>query len=221
MTDLAEVSVKSHFGYEIGNYFRATLPKTIIETGLYHGTGSTSLITSLIRDIPLDADFYSIECNEKNIKIAEYNLSQDGLIDHVEIHSGLSVPHLLIPSIEETIEDIRTARKIGMYVDHEIDDSSFYTKETSNYEEDDILGKLLKYLSGEVDFLLLDSAGHMGFIEFKYVLPLIKTPCAIALDDIKHLKHYRSLEMIKNDKRFKLIHENDEKFGSAIALFTP
>lgn len=226
MTDLTEIEKEGEFASCICEYIYANKCEKIIETGLYHGNGSTKIIAALIRSIPLEeAEFYSIECSEKNIEIATNNLTKDGLIDYVEILSGLSIPKEMLPSPEEIKEIITRAKEIGMVkLDHEQDPENghnYYGKETSSFKEDDLLGKLLNKLHGQVDFLLLDSGGHIGNIEFEYALTLIKTECGIALDDTRHIKHYRCLDRMKKDKRFRILKDNSEKFGSALAIFTP
>jgi hypothetical protein len=61
----------------------------------------------------------------------------------------------------------------------------------------------------------------MGHVEFEYVLPLLRGTCHIALDDIYHVKHYRSFKQVQSDPRFELVGVSEEKFGFCIARFTP
>lgn len=224
--DLTEIEKDGEFAKCICDYIHANKCERIIETGLYHGNGSTRIISSLIRGIPLpDAEFYSIECSQENIEIAKKNLTNDGLIDYVEILSGLSIPKSMLPSNEDIKQTILDAnQRGGVKLDHEQDPEnghSYYANETSSFVEDDLLGKLLNKLNGQVDFILLDSGGHIGNIEFNYAISLIKAPCGIALDDTRHIKHYRCLHQMKHDPRFRILNDNSEKFGSALAEFTP
>lgn len=222
MMDLSEIG--DEFRSAITKYLSVNKPEIIIETGTYHGEGSTRLIAYLIKSLELEtSEFYSIECNPENIQKAKDNLNNRDLYDYVNIIEGLSIPRSMLPSHEQICVDIRDAKNKRVFVDHDVVDYGFYVKESQvdNLKEEGSLGKLLMQFHGEIDFLLLDSAGHIGTLEFQYALGHIKAPCAIALDDTKHLKHYRSLEIIKNSKRFKLIHESEDKFGSAIAIYTP
>lgn len=226
MNDLTEIEQIGQFASCIREYFYNNRPERIIETGLYHGTGSTKVIASLIRDIPLeDSEFYSIECSKENVEIGSKNLTEDNLLDYVEICNGLSIPKELLPNPDEIKDIILTAKENGMVkLDHEQDPDNgykYYYKETDYFLEDDLLGKIIKKLNGQIDFILLDSGGHIGNIEFEYALTLIKCPCAIALDDTRHIKHYRCLDRMKNDKRFRIINDNEEKFGSSLAIFNP
>jgi len=63
----------------------------------------------------------------------------------------------------------------------------------------------MKKFDYKPDLVMLDSAGHMGFIEFKYVLSLLKGSCVFILDDVNHVKHYDSLRLMKNDSRFNVL----------------
>ena len=65
--------------------------------------------------------------------------------------------------------------------------------------------------------IILDSGGHMGFVEFEYVLSLLKGSCIFVLDDVYHVKHYKSLKMIQSDPRFNILTLSKEKFGFCIA----
>lgn len=222
MNDLAEIGVESQFAKAIWDYFIQEAPAVIIETGLYHGTGSTKLIASIIKKLDLtNSKFYSIECNPKFIDIAKSNLYDDELLDYVQIENGLSIPKEWLPSKWSIDQEIKNAQEKKMTVDHELVDSGMYEQETVVFCEDNILGRLFEKHPLRIEFILLDSAGHTGIVEFMYVTSLLKHKCCIALDDTKHLKHYRSLETMKSDRRFKIIHESDEKFGSAMAIFTP
>lgn len=223
--DLTEIEREGQFAKSIREYFEAFNPKIIIETGLYHGNGSTSIIASIIKYEPItDAQFFSIECNSQNIEIAKENLRKKGLLPYVSIINGLSIPRDLLPSVEKINEKIAEASKfIGVKLDHEQDPSNgafYYQKETSQFEKEDCIGNLLQFV-GDPDFVLLDSGGHVGEIEFNYLISKLKKPCGIALDDTRHIKHYKSREIISKDKRFKILNDNQEKFGSMVCKFTP
>lgn len=225
MLDLTQIEREGEFAKSIREYFEHFDPKIIIETGLYHGNGSTSIISSLIKYIPIkDAQFFSIECNAQNIEIAKENLRKKGLLPYVSIINGLSIPKDLLPSVEKINEKIAEAAKFkGVKLDHEQDPSNgafYYQKETSQSDKEDCLGNLLQFV-GDPDFVLLDSGGHIGEIEFRYLISKLRKPCGIALDDTRHIKHYKSRDFISKDERFEVLVDNQEKFGSMVCKFTP
>lgn len=226
MPDLTEIEVEGQFAACIRDYFTYVKPKKIIETGTYHGNGSTKVIASLIRDIPIPgAVFYSIECNAMNVLAAFDNLKKDSLMDFVKIVNGLSIPKEKLPTKEEIDSRIKM---IAFYekvkLDHEQDPgnaSNYYQKETEQCQNDDRIGVVLNHFERKPDFVLLDSGGHIGKIEFDYLISKLEAPCAIALDDTRHIKHFESSQVIKSDPRFTVLVENNEKFGSMLVKFTP
>lgn len=221
--DLAEIS--HGFKEDIREYFEDFKPETILETGLYHGMGSTRIIAELIRDIPIPrAEFYSIECSKANIAIAKENLKHGDLLKHVNIISGLSIPKEMLPDEQDITNTIALAILAKAKADH-LDDpknaASHYLKETAQFERDDRIGDIMKLFRNKLDFALLDSGGHMGKIEFDYLISNLRSTCVIALDDTRHCKHLESAAIIGTDPRFDILYECDEKNGSLIAKFTP
>lgn len=224
--DLTEIEFEGEFASCIKDYFEYVNPRKIMETGLYHGMGSTRIIASLIRDIPIKgADFYSIECSTCHINTAKENLRIGGLLPYVSIVSGLSIPKDLLPTKEEIDARIeKTALHAGVKLDHEQDPkngANYYRKETETFERDDRIGDILSLFNGKPDFVLLDSGGHIGKIEFEYLIGNLEAPCTIALDDTRHVKHFESAEIIRKDPRFTVLADNHEKFGSMLVKFTP
>ena len=114
-------------------------------------------------------------------------------------------------------------RFVLLFVDHDESDRAarYYAETDFPGIPDDLLGQCLREFSFRPDFVLLDSAGHMGYVEFRYLLPFIQAPCYLALDDIYHVKHYRSFSQLCQDSRFELIAASEEKFGFCVAKFTP
>lgn len=221
--NLTGVATESHFGRCVRQLFSQIRPRRVIETGTYHGTGTTTIIASALRDSGIDdAVFFSIEVNPHNYRKALANLAKQNL--SVSVLNGLSVPRHLLPSMGQIEQHyVREVEADGIFVDHEeAQRAMLYHKETDHPDApDDLLGRCLKEFDYRPDFVLLDSGGHMGHVEFRYVLPLIQAPCHLALDDIYHVKHHRSFQELGDDPRFKLLTVSEEKFGFCIAKFTP
>lgn len=221
--DLTLIDTQSAFAGAIRTLFAQIRPRRIIETGTYLGTGTTTIIASALRELGIDdARFLSIEVNPRHLNKARANLATAGL--SVELLHGLSVPRRLLPSIQQIERElVKTVLADGLIVDHEeADRARLYFNET-NFQDlpDDLLGQAIRRFDGRPDFVLLDSAGHMGFIEFSYLIEQLRGPCHVALDDVHHVKHYRSFEMIRRDRRFEIVAAQQEKFGFCIARFDP
>ncbi len=223
--DLTEINTESEFATSIENIFQNYRPKKIIETGTYLGTGTTSIIASTIKKMGYDDfKFFSIEVNPLNFNEAKKNIAEAGLEKYVTLLNGLSMPRNLLPSIHQiknhTVDNVEYE---NIFVDHhEANRPEKYFNETNfNDIDDDLLDKCLWQFEYSPDFILLDSAGHIGFEEFKYVIDRLKKDCIIALDDIYHIKHHKSFIYMQNDSRFQIIISSKEKFGFCIAKFSP
>ena len=223
--DLTQIDGQSEFASAIQRLFRDHHPRRIVETGTYLGEGTTRVIADTLRQLGLaDAEFHSIEINPDHLGRARQNLSRSGLDSLVRLHHGVSVPRGLLPSLGEI--ERATVRDIGeddIFVDHrEHERATLYFKETDFHGiPDDLLGRVLRGFNGRPDFVLLDSGGHMGNVEFNYLLGQLEGPCWIALDDVHHIKHRRSLRQMQQDGRFEIVVNSTEKFGFCIARFTP
>lgn len=224
-SDLTKISQQSSFSKELRNIIKKIKPKKIIETGTYLGTGTTSIIANAIHENKLkDCSFYSIEVNPEYHKKAFENLKKNNLLPHVTLLNGLSVPRKILPSLEEIEQKcVKNISFKNIFVDHEEEmRTTNYYKET-NFKNvpDDIISICLEYCSYVPDLILLDSAGHMGNVEFNYIIKKLKKNCIIALDDIYHIKHHQSFLQILADKRFEVIVSSKEKFGFCITRFSP
>src|SRR4029079_9627218 len=104
MIDLSEIG--DEFRAAISKYLSVNKPEIIIETGTYHGEGSTRLIAYLIHSLGLETtEFYSIECNSDNVQKAKDNLRKRDLYDYVNIIEGLSIPRSMLPAHEQICLD--------------------------------------------------------------------------------------------------------------------
>lgn len=222
---LTQIDSISEFAKQITKVIADIKPSKIIETGTFHGTGTTKIIGNAVKTQGLiNTKFYSIEVNINNYKEAQKNIAKSGLGDYVTLLNGLSLPRNFLPTIEDI--EKRTVKNIEfdeVFVDHrEGDRARMYYNETDFADvEDSLLEQCLISFDYEPDFVLLDSGGHIGNIEFNYLLERLNKECIIALDDVNHIKHKKSLMQMMSDSRFKIIIKSDEKFGFCIAKFTP
>jgi len=223
--NLTSIDRHSSFARSIADLFEQVRPERIIETGTFHGEGTTRIIASCLVDLKLEkARFLSIECNRQNLTLARANLAKSDLSDRVELVYGLSVPRRLLPS-REVIEEklVHNIGGDGIFVDHDAAERTqrYYAETGFRAIPEDRLGHCLALFNGAPDFVLLDSGGHMGNIEFNHLLEQLRVPCHVALDDINHVKHARSFRQILKDPRFSLTVAAPEKFGFCIARFVP
>lgn len=184
--------------------------KKIIETGTYHGTGTTKAI---LNGLSGKYEFYSIEVNPEHYKIAQENL-QSFIRGGLRLLHGLSVGRPDLPvSITADLPDF-------VVIDHQPKNRmQKYLKEVSYACQDHMLDYALDKFDYKPDFVLLDSAGHMGYIEFLYLMRRVRGSFYLALDDTRHHKHFESMQYIRQHKEFEIIWEDQDKFGSAIMKY--
>jgi len=221
--DFTEIQQGSQFETQLRGLIRMTRPKRIIETGTYLGKGTTRVIAEAIRDFGLNQTvFTSIECNPDHHRQALSNLKEAGLVQFVRPLLGLSVPRSLLPTADVVHQEtIAGAAGTNVFVDHQENQRvELYLRETDFPDAaEDLLGTSLQECGNEPDLVLLDSGGHMGNVEFNFLISRLRGSCYVVLDDVKHIKHARSLEQMKADPRFEIICELDEKFGACFAKF--
>jgi hypothetical protein len=183
----------------------------IIECGTFNGLGSTSRFCEAIHDNPIP--FISIEVNPMYHQLAIKNLSYN-FLSFTTLINGLTIPRHLLPKKE----DIDLSYATYDFIESK-DPKECYIQEINFDVPDDILGKIFKD-EMEDELIFLDSAGHMGFIEFNYLLSLTKFPKMIILDDINHIKHFKTMQFIKSQpENFKIILTDNDRYGFAIVNY--
>jgi ADP-heptose:LPS heptosyltransferase len=217
------ISKESDFSIQMKKLLKQNKFTNILETGTYLGEGTTKIIASTLKELNLkNHNFYSIEVNPDFHKQADINLRKSGLRDYVHLINGFSVPSYLLPSKENIFNScITEIENKNIIVDHmeEYRVNKYYNEINFNNLPYNRIEIVLEKMNNKPNIILLDSAGCMGFIEFKYLMSLLKWACYIFLDDTKHVKHYKSLEYIKQCPKFDWLYESDEKFGFCIARY--
>jgi hypothetical protein len=212
---IAENLVKA--GVTVSDSFKKELTKLIaekgitkvIETGTYLGQGTTKAVLDGMMAHGKPFHFISIEVNSVYADQARKNT---GKILGFDIWNGLSIPNSMKPtSLTWDYPD-------HVIVDHQPNKrNSLYIAELNHNVPDDMLKRAVDFMDGKPQLVLLDSAGHIGSIEFQYLQSLTKGSYILALDDTNHVKHYHSMELIRNSpEKFEILFETSDKFGSAI-----
>jgi len=221
MKDLMSINQGSDFNESLRVVFAHLHPKKLIETGTYLGNGSTQIITSILKDFSYGSKFFSIESNPVYIDQARNNLISKELDGFVNLIYGLSIPRSMLPTKEQIRKKfVETKWPEGIYIDHPKDIRvERYFEETNSLAPDNRLVWTLNEFNYRPDFVLLDSGGHIGSIEFNILISSLRGSCVIALDDIYHVKHHESFNIVMKDPRFVPLVISKEKFGFCIARF--
>jgi hypothetical protein len=171
----------------------------IVETGTFHGDGSTKIFAETKKYV------FSIECNYENWAISTNNLFK---------YPNVCVIHGLSLNREEIIKGLLNE---NFDIDTTYDSDypkSFYMREISQRV---VLENALDVFSknDRNQLIFLDSAGGVGLLEFKsvmsYNVEFLKNK-VIMLDDISHIKHYRSVKFLQ-ENGFNVNISTDNRFA--------
>jgi hypothetical protein len=223
-TDKSRVEGDSKLSIAMSYFIKRIRPKSIIETGTYDGLGSTKCILDALTDSGNDAEFYTIECSRNSYEKAKFNIDLMGYSDKVGLNLGLTIPRSKLPN-EEDIRNLCFPEEPlpeDIIVDHLPENCvAKYLMETGDTNTpDNLLGLCMRVLDNKPDMLFLDSGGHMGWQEFQYALELLEAPCYMILDDIFHIKHYKSYCCMKeNPDKFKFFLEDKDENGFCIVKY--
>jgi hypothetical protein len=167
------------------------------------GEGTTKAIADAMLG---DEMVYSIEVNPRYYEIARKKHKNTS----INFLLGLSVSRPLLPT------DFTWDVPPNIVIDHlDHNREILYKQEVSFNVPDNMLDFALSKMDYKPDLVILDSAGHMGLVEFKELMKLAQAPFFLALDDTNHIKHYQSVELLKA-MDVDLVFETEEGFGSRI-----
>ena len=197
----------------------------VFESGTYLGTGSTSTLANLfINNNKIPSKFITVETNKDYFNIARRNLANYNFITPV---FGLSVDYFEAVKFLVNDDVFKNLDKYPeVYIDHLSNPQHAYLKEImigvfqdelhkidnkrnktffSSIKKDAIEFKnnaLIQFcndLPNVNSLFVLDSAAGIGYYEFTQVMQLMRNKkYFLVLDDIDHLKHFRSKEYIES-----------------------
>jgi hypothetical protein len=174
----------------------------IVETGTYNGLGSTKVFAET--NVPL----ITIETNTNNYNDAKNNLAQYKNVKFINARSLKKNDMMEFIKNDTFLFNKQYLNDCQILTDHE-DPIGFYGRELNiNGEiEENVLFDLIN--NNKKQIIFLDSAGGVGYLEFLEVMKLEKNYLVnkhIVLDDIFHVKHFRSYEyLIQHNIEFKIL----------------
>jgi hypothetical protein len=171
----------------------------IIETGTFHGDGSTKIFAETGKYV------FTIECNYHNWVNAVNNLQNN---PNVCVIHGLSMGREdLIKGLLNEKFDIQTTYDSKF-------PKTFYMREIS--QQVVVENALDIFVDNDrFQLIFLDSAGGVGHLEFKKVLSYKRDYLknkVLMLDDISHIKHIRSVEYLESNG-FNINISSDKRFA--------
>jgi hypothetical protein len=201
--------------------------QAVVETGTFWGTGSTRFLAESFPEREPPELFITIETSWQNWRKARTNLRRFSFVRPVW---GLTLDReqaLAFVKADECLRDHK--RYPDVFIDNIDNPARFYERElrgrliplslrdlfllpwylhdrVTEYAGEDLLRRSLAEAGARTPLVLLDSAGGTGFLEFKTMLEaLAGRQYLVLLDDIHHLKHFRSLRHIQGDLAFEVL----------------
>jgi hypothetical protein len=209
LASTTSIDTSGEFAQALRAHILDRRPQRILETGTYHGTGTTAVIGRTILEAGYRPSVISVECNPENYEKAVVNCRDFP----VRILHGLSIPRSWLPTPAEIDDKVQAFRRDfpGSFVDHESwERAERYFQESLPCPLDDVIG----FIGHPADMVVLDGAGHLGDLEFKRAMEVADHPFALFLDDTEHFKHKRTVEeKIRPDPKWHIVAEGCERYG--------
>ena len=219
--------------------------KSIVESGTYNGLGSTTMLCELIAENNITLNhFYTIEVeepiyNQAVLNLKKYpfvkplwgmSLSKEECLNFIEhdeaINNHEKYPDIFIDSIENPKEFYKNEIEGSLSI--KIPDKksiivtirSFFQKPSIRKPvPQNCFKRYIPLIENDCPIILLDSAGGVGLLEFQTVMSLMKDKTFyLILDDVHHLKHFRSLDFVRKNNSFNILAESLEQ-GWVIAKY--
>jgi hypothetical protein len=234
-------SVSMHDSDELRSLLRDVIVREriqhVVETGTHEGMGSTRFVAESFPPGASPTSFVTIEAGWKSWRRARRNLRRFSFVTPLWGHTlGLRTAIEFV----ERDECIRHHERYpDVFIDELDDPVAFYTRELVRgldgtprqihrrlqyaidrrlrYSGEDLLAKSLSCVRDETPLVILDSAGGTGWLEFTTLVETMQTrPYVLLLDDVHHLKHFRSLAHVRQDPAFEIL-GLDEAHGWMLA----
>ena len=173
-----------------------------VETGTHLGTGSTRIIAdAFVASGCLPRTFWTIEANHGFWTQAKANLAGYKFVRPLWGCSVRASEARTFMLNDEAL--LHPERFPDVYIDDYSNPLTGYAAEaTSGGEEDLLRKKLTSCKPDDYPFVALDSAGGLGWLEFKIVEETLRDrDYLLFLDDIEHIKHFRSFAFVRQADR--------------------
>jgi hypothetical protein len=213
------VSLRQHL-IELGHILR---PGVCIECGTHRGTGSTRILIEGAAACQIPR-IYTMEISRNLFEESRRNLA---IFPQVECLWGLSVDKVAAARfIASDPLLLERGPEPDIYIDFLPDPVGGYLRELEGAlggdegqsPPDRLLEVIVPSFADRRPLFCLDSAGGVGLLEYQTVRRLMGTrPFLVWIDDINHVKHYRSLLDLQSDLAASHVRLNwDEGWGVAL-----
>lgn len=221
------------FALALNDLFEKNTISHVLETGTYLGLGSTTFLANAIlnsgKELPL---FYTLEVDGNIHKKARKNLRKFQFVQPmwgISVNSEEAVnftknddaiinhenyPDVFIDDIKDPVRfyltEVEGKLSKNIYKKHFFRKlkNFFKFREVEPFKEN-IFGELIPQIKHSDPLFLLDSAGSLGYLEYNKVQEMMDGQNHfLILDDIHHIKHFRSYRDIKANDKYTILAEN-------------
>ena len=245
LNDCPGASMSMAASEELRSLLKDTLQKQrithVLETGTYRGLGSTTFVSESFPDSNPPDLFVTIEANWVSWRQARQNLRRFPFVAPLW---GRTVAVDRALQFLERDDILRTHEEYpDIFIDDTSDPLSFYRNEILGglggaprnpihrirwildrifaCAGEDLLQTYLQKFKTKNPLIILDSAGAIGSLEFSIMEEVMRYHSyLLLLDDINHIKHFRSHQLIKKDPQFSIL-QADEQQGWLLAKYLP
>lgn len=213
----------------------------VLESGTYVGTGSTTLLAECFPIEQPPRQFLTIEINWDSWRQAKSHLRRYPFIHPLWGRSVAAPEAMQFIASDDVLRNHHAYPDI--FIDNIEDPVSFYIDELRGmlgrrvrttrdrirwlidrvifYAGENLLERYAIQLRHTKPLISLDSAGGIGFLEFSTVERVLKEhEYFLLLDDILHLKHFRSYRHVQRDPTYEILGVNEEQ-GWLLARHVP
>ena len=193
-----------------------------IETGTFLGEGSTRFVSECFLKVAPPKRFVTVEVRFSNWCRAKANLRPYLFVD---CRWGCTVELAAALQFLKTDDVLINHRNYhGICIDDTGDPVGWYSRELFGqlaasaevnigeetrahlWDGENLLTRLLQTHCDHRPLVILDSAGGVGWIEFQILMrQMTGRPFFLLLDETHHLKHFRSLDYIRQSANSRLI----------------
>ena len=226
------------FRQTLTDLFQKNAIDYVIETGTWLGTGSTRTLANAFPANRPPKAYYTIEGNLTFHTIARFNLLKWSFVKPLWGDTVAKDKALAFIKQDEVLKEHE--KYPDVFIDTLDDPAQFYTNEVEGKlgknpvisvvdwfgnmflnRPQDLLQQLVHKHRDDRPLVLLDSAGGIGWLEYQTVRDTLgNRPYWLILDDIHHLKHFRSLADVQSRSDFRII-EKSLQHGWLVAEHVP
>ena len=202
---VGQVNRGSKLGEIIYNLCLQDDVKNIVEIGTWNGMGSTKCIYDAISEKKGEYLVYSLECNKEFYNICLKNYENLPKLDNFNLILGTII------SPDDNIDPVSNFDDSFFKESSRDIQKSWYMEDLENCKN---VPNVLNIIPDQIDLLILDGGEFSSLAEYK---KLKESTTYFILDDTNSIKNNEVSNLIRNDIRYQVIHDSNDRNGFLVA----